>query len=123
MSRSQVEVLPPHGDVSIVRLHDEIDIANTSSIFDLLAEAVPNDRVGMTIDLSGLRYIDSAGVRMLFSIARRLDQSRQALALAVPADCPIARLVKITRLDEVAFVGETLDDCLPGLRRLIEERY
>lgn len=123
MTVHEVDILEPRGDIAMARLNGEIDMANTGWIGHLLHEAVSNDHIGVVIDLSGLRYIDSTGIRMLFGIARRLDQGRQGMAVALPVDSHVGRLIKITRLDEVAFVGSTVDECIPGLRSMIHDRF
>lgn len=90
------------GDVVVATLTGEIDVSNIGRISDQLYAAVPNDARGLAVDLADCRYVDSAGVRLFFELVRRLRDSRQALALAVPAESPIHRLFTVTKLDEAA---------------------
>jgi anti-sigma B factor antagonist len=104
------------GDVIIARLDGEIDLANTPAVSAAVLEAVPNDAIGLVIDLSGVRYIDSVAIRMLFTFVRSLHDARQGMAIAVPPDSPVRKLLKITHLDEATEFRESVDDAVAALR-------
>ncbi|HEX6381442.1 MAG TPA: STAS domain-containing protein, partial [Acidimicrobiia bacterium] len=59
-------------DVVVVRLEGEVDLANTPTLSAAILEAIPNDVAGLVVDLCDVRYIDSVGIRMLFSFVRSL---------------------------------------------------
>jgi anti-anti-sigma factor len=103
-------------DVVIARLPDEVDLANTPTVSAAVLEAVTNDAVGLVIDLSGVRYIDSVAIRMLFTFVRSLHDSRQGMAIAVPPDSPVRKLLKITHLDEAAELRDSIDGAVAALR-------
>jgi anti-anti-sigma factor len=111
------------GDVVIARLDGEIDLANTPTVSAAVLEAVPNDAVGLVIDLSGVRYIDSVGIRMLFTFVRSLHASRQGMAIAVPPDSPVRNLLKITHLDEATAFRASIDDAIVALRESGTPQY
>jgi anti-anti-sigma factor len=111
------------GDVVIARLDGEIDLANTPTVSAAVLEAVPNDAVGLVIDLSGVRYIDSVGIRMLFTFVRSLHASRQGVAIAVPPDSPVRNLLKITHLDEATAFRASIDDAIVALRESGTPQY
>lgn len=111
------------GDVVIARLDGEIDLANTPTVSAAVLEAVPNDAVGLVIDLSGVRYIDSVGIRMLFTFVRSLHASRQGMAIAVPPDSPVRNLLKITHLDEATPLRASIDDAIVALRESGTPQY
>ena len=75
--------------VHVARLDGELDLSNVIDVGDALAAAVAEDAIGLVVDLSAVRHIDSSGVRMLFELRRRLGQRRQELALAVPLEARI----------------------------------
>ena len=68
----------------------------------------PTTPLGLVVDLSGVRYIDSVGIRMLFTFVRSLHASRQGMAIVVPPDSPVRKLLKITHLDEAAVFRDTV---------------
>lgn len=115
MSLHGVEVSLADG-VVVARLDGDIDLANTPIVSAKVLEAIPNDAVGLVVDLSDVRYIDSVGIRMLFSFIRALQASRQAMALSVPPGSPVRKLLKITHLDEAAVFRASIEDATAALR-------
>ena len=103
-------------DVIIARLEGDIDLANTPTLSATILEAIPNDAFGLVVDLSDVRYIDSVGIRMLFTFGRSLHASRQGMAIAVPSDSPVQKLLKITHLDEAAVFRASVDEAIVALR-------
>lgn len=104
-------------DVVVATLLDgaDIDIATAVELGDVLLEAVPNSTRGLVLDLRTAGYVDSAGVRMLFGLARRLSTSRQRLGLWLPESSALRRLIKITSLDEAAVICAELQDCVEAV--------
>lgn len=103
-------------EVATLQEHADIDIGCAVELGELLLEAVPNHSLGLVLDLSTVDYVDSAGIRMLFGLARQLLMSRQGLSLCVPEASPLVRLVQITKLEEVAVVCSTVQEGLDELR-------
>ncbi len=116
-------VITRQGDVVIARLDGEIDLANTPTLSAAILEAVPNDAVGLVVDLSGVRYIDSVAIRMLFTFVRTLQDSRQGMAIAVPPDSPVQKLLKITHLDEATEFRDTVEAAVVALRESGTPQY
>ena len=110
-------------DVVIARLSGEIDLANTPTVSTKVMEAVPNDALGLVVDLSGVRYIDSVGIRMLFNFVRSLHASRQGIAFCVPPDSPVRKLLKITHLDEATAFGTSIDEAIVALQESGSPQY
>jgi anti-anti-sigma factor len=105
------------GDVRVARLIGELDLSNASDIADALAAAAEEAVLGMVIDMSGLTHIDSAGVRLLFDLRRRLSVRRQALALAVPRDARIRDVLEMAAMHETVPVTATIDEAVDTVRR------
>ena len=112
-----------HDDVVVVHLQGEIDLANTPTLSAAILEAIPNDSAGLVVDLSEVRYIDSVGIRMLFTFVRSLHASRQGMAIAVLPDSPVRKLLKITHLDEAAVFRATVEDAASALRESGSPQY
>jgi anti-anti-sigma factor len=90
------------GGVFVAHLEGELDLSNVVDVGDALCAAVSEEAVGLVVDMAGIRHIDSAGVRMLFDLRRRLRQRRQGCAVAVPVDARIRDVL------ELAAVGDTV---------------
>ena len=48
-------------------LSGEIDLSNAKELESQIENAVPNSALGMVLDLSELRYLDSSGIRLLLA--------------------------------------------------------
>jgi anti-anti-sigma factor len=114
MTLPDIDVSTSDG-IAIASFDGEIDIANAAEVAEALLDAAAGQPVGLIADLTRLRYLDSGGVRMLFKVAGQLLVARRRLALVVPESSPLNRLVKITGLDEAAWVGASVDACLDAM--------
>lgn len=103
------------GRAIVGALEGDVDMANVETTGAQLLGAVPADVEGLVIDLSAVRYIDSAGIHMLFDLTRRLAASRQRLALAVPEGSPVRGLLKITNVNEAAVIAGSVDQAAGAL--------
>ena len=108
--------LTRHGDVVVARIDGDIDLANTPTVSASVLENIPNDAIGLVVDLSAVRYIDSVGIRMLFTFARSLNEARQGMAVALPPGSPVRKLLKITHLDEATVFRASVDEAIEALR-------
>jgi len=97
---------PPHITVDdrvvVAALPEEIDLANARGITAMISAAVPNDAVGVVLDLSGTTYLDSSGVHLVFDLADRLQARQQALVLAVPEVSNVRRVLELVDVSVVA---------------------
>jgi anti-sigma B factor antagonist len=94
--------------VPVVRVNEDIDAANATITRRQLDDALGPDSTSLVIDLSETRYIDSAGIDMLFRLGDHLDQRRAQLILVVPDTSQLKRLVSIVGLPEAIAIHPTL---------------
>ena len=99
-------------DQVVVSLHGEIDLENAARVREKIARSVPRAASRVVVDLSEVVHLDSAGVRLLFDLAARLDERRHDLAIVVARDSLLREVVDVVRLDRVATVVDTVDDAL-----------
>jgi len=100
------------GGTVVARLTGEIDMTNAAYIGEELTKAVPNEALGLVIDLSGTRYLDSAAIELLFDLARRLGRRRQRLKLVLPSSSPLRRVLLLTDVQTAAPLHDTLEEAL-----------
>ena len=98
---SQVDFDEQDG-VLIVRVAGEIDGSNAVELGRALGERLPSSAHGLVLDLGAVAYLDSAGIELLFSLARRLGDRRQRLRLCVPERSPVRRVLEICDISSVA---------------------
>ena len=74
----------------------EIDLANASAVERQIVDAISNQLTEVTLDLTALAYIDSAGLRVLFTLGSRLETLQIALELVVPTESPIRKMIELS---------------------------
>jgi anti-anti-sigma factor len=100
----------------VLSVRGEIDLENAGRARERIVGAVPTGTRGLVLDLSDVSHLDSAGIRLLFDLARRLRDRRQELAVVAPAQSLLRDVLAVVALDRVAAVAATLDEALAGLR-------
>jgi anti-anti-sigma factor len=83
-------------DTARIRLTGEIDMENADQVQHGIIGAISNQLTAVTLDLGGLEYIDSAGLRVLFTLGNRLDILQITLQLVVPQDSSIRRVIDLS---------------------------
>lgn len=102
-----------HADgVTIVSLEGELDKLTTEAARAELERAAGSDAV--LVDLSSVEFLDSAGLHVLFRLARATSRTGGRLAVVMPPASPLRRL-EITNVDEIAAVCASVDE---GLARM-----
>ena len=96
-------------DVVVARLTGELDISVAESTRRKIAEAVPSSARGLVVDMSGLDFMDSSGVSMLFGLARQVGSHRQQLVVVAPTGRPVSRVLEIVEFGRAAPVREDVD--------------
>ena len=97
-----------HDDVVVGFLSGEIDLSNAMELESVIADAVPNTVRGVVLDLSELTYIDSAGVRLLLSLAGRLRWRGQDFVLAAPPDSRCRRVLSMAGVGSTVMLETTV---------------
>jgi anti-anti-sigma factor len=103
-------------EVPVCAVRGEVDASNVDVVLAQLLECVLEDRAGLVLDLSGASYLDSAGVRILFELARRLRHERQELRVAAPPEGIIRRVLVLTALADVVPLHDDVASAVDALR-------
>jgi anti-anti-sigma factor len=101
VTAAKVETSAEDGSMHIT-LSGEIDLANAAVVEDEIRAAVSNQPTTVSVDLTDLTYMDSAGIRILFVLASRLQALRIVLELIVPLDSPTRRIVELSGFESLA---------------------
>lgn len=102
--------------IGVARLSGDVDISQASAVRKQLLDAVRNDDLGLVVDLSGARYIDSVGVSLLFELAERLAGRQLRFAVVMPEEGLVVRVLTIVNLEAVAEVHRGLEEALAAMR-------
>ncbi len=104
------------GDVVVATLDGDIDLVNHEELGQQLFSAALEGGPRFVVDLNAVTYVDSNGVRMLFSLARELDHSRIQWTISLDETSPVYRLFKVTTFDEVARIFPSVDEAVAAVR-------
>jgi anti-sigma B factor antagonist len=85
----------------------EIDLATSPMLRQAMVAAVESCR-HIIVDLSAATYLDSTGLCVLLSTQKRIASNNRSLCLVGPTG-RVAKVLRITRIDEVIPVHPTLD--------------
>lgn len=92
------------GDTTMVRLLGEIDLSNAAEILTKVEAAFGDAGGSALLDLSGVEYLDSQGVRLVHTVMSHTKKSGLNVTLLAPPDGVVR---DILTLSGVAF--ETTD--------------
>ncbi len=104
----RVEVVRVQG-YAVASLAGEVDVSNVAYIERELDAAAGRERL-FIVDLSATDYFDSAGIRLLFTLATRLKTRRQELRVVVPPQAVVRRVLEITDFVRAVPVFESLGE-------------
>jgi anti-sigma B factor antagonist len=107
----QVELVD---DAVIACPTEDIDTASARRLADALADCLDSDADHLILDLSEVRYLDSAGIDMLLRLGERLRQRRSHLSVVIPRSSPLTRVAEIVDLPAAMPVFATVADARGG---------
>ena len=101
----------------VVRVEGEIDASNGPALTAEIGDLLAGQAGGLVVDLTGTEYLDSAGIRMLFELRGRMEASRRAISLAVPADSPTRQVLDIVEVEQLIPIVATPDEAVRLVQR------
>ena len=99
----------------VAHLGGEVDMTNSGYVRDELVRSIPNDALGLVLDLATCRYLDSAAIEVVFDIARRLGRRRQTVVVSLPPQSPLRRVLELTDVNAVAPLHDSLDEAVAAI--------
>jgi anti-anti-sigma factor len=107
-----VEIEQRDDDVVVARLAGELDISVAATTARKIADSLPSSARGVVVDTTGLEFMDSSGVSMLFNLARQVGSHRQQLRVVAPPGGPVARVLEIVEFGRAAPVHADLESAV-----------
>lgn len=99
----------------VARLVGEVDLSNVEQLTLAVQSSVSNAALGLVLDLTEVSYLDSTGLRLVFQLARELQDRQQQLRLVVPPDALIWRVLRLGGVQGVLAVYGQLSEALAEL--------
>jgi anti-sigma B factor antagonist len=102
------------GGGAVIALSGELDLAGAAALEHELARVEAASGGAVVLDLRGVGFMDSSGLRLIAIAAQRARELGRRLAL-VPGTDQVMRVFEITRMRErLDFVDDPSD--VPGVR-------
>ena len=92
------------GGIVLAVVEGEIDLSNAPGLQVEVTTAVPNSARGLLLDLTGIDFLDSSGVHMLYDIADRLVTRQQRFAVVLEPDAPPRRAIELSGVEPAAWL-------------------
>ena len=84
------------GRLVIAQIEGEIDMSNAPDLRTALLGSLSNHSAGLVIDLTGVGYLDSAAVHVIYELRAQLGNRGIELRLAVPPQAPIMTALRLS---------------------------
>lgn len=104
------------GAISIAAVSGEVDMSNAASVRRRVEEAVTPDDEALILDLSGLSFIDSAGLHSVFELGAALEERRQRLYVCADEGGQVERTIEIVGMPRAVSVHRALDEAIAAAR-------
>lgn len=99
-----------HGPVTLARLAGEIDMSNAA---DVERRVLDGPETGpLVLDLTGVGFLDSAGLALLDEVHRRCRARGRVLRVVAVAGSPPRRAITLAGLDEGLTIDGAIDKAL-----------
>lgn len=86
----------------------EIDLSNAEDLRDEIAQWATNEDRGVIVDLTSVTYADSAGMNLLFVLARQLKDHGQIFGAVVPSESQPRRAFDLVGMADQIPMFDTL---------------
>jgi stage II sporulation protein AA (anti-sigma F factor antagonist) len=98
-----------HG-VVLAELSGEIDMSNAEDLRVEIVQGTSNEDRAVIVDLTSVSYADSAGMNLLFVLARQLKDHGQIFGAVVPSGSQPRRAFDVVGMADQIPMFETLAD-------------
>ena len=103
-----------HSGALIARAEGRIDGVNARDFEEALKAAISMDDNTVVMDLEGLSYISSAGLRVILLIAKTLRKRNAELRLCSLSD-PVREVFEISGFDKIIDIHDTREAALAAV--------
>jgi anti-sigma B factor antagonist len=105
-------VLIDYEEALVFSLTGVIDAQALPGITQHLQSEMTPDRPALVVNLSGVTFIDSSAIGLLFDLARRSHRRRLRYAIVAPSDQPVRSVLMLAGIDVVALLVESVPEAL-----------
>ena len=106
-----IAVEQPSAGLIVVSPAGELDLSNGDGLAEAIAEARAK-AAALVLDLTGLTFMDSSGLRILLDAWNEAQLSDRRLTLVVPKDGLVRRVLEISGCDRILPIVDQLADAV-----------
>jgi anti-anti-sigma factor len=103
------------GAAVLARVTGEIDLSNAESVGRAIVDAIPNRALALVLDLSGVDYLDSAGIHLIYKLRESLRARGQVLRLVIPDGSSAYDALKLAGVEHHVATIRSVDQALREL--------
>ena len=100
-----------HGDVAIIDVEGQLVVSNRQDLKQRVLDEIDKGTTKVLVDFAHAWYIDSSGLGVLVSLAKRIRETGGDLRLANLNE-DLQTLFELTKLDTLFQISETRDGAL-----------
>ena len=105
----QITLVP---NAVIARVTGEVDMSNAEDLGATVIKATPTEAQGVVLDLSGVEYLDSAGIYVIYGMRSSLQARGQTLILVIPPASPVQDSLRLAGAERPGEVAEAVDEAV-----------
>jgi anti-anti-sigma factor len=105
------------GSFLVASVAGEIDLSNAEQVGSEIIDGTPESARGVVLDLSGVEFLDSVGIYVIYGVRESLQARNQSLTLAIPPASPVRATLEVVGLWGHLQPAETVDEALAALER------
>jgi anti-anti-sigma factor len=102
--------------IAVATVDGEIDLSNATGLEMAISESVPNQALGLVVDVAGVRYLDSSGIGLLFNLARRVSRRQQEFAVVAPSDAAVREILTLSGAQHALSLHDSLAEAVSELQ-------
>jgi anti-sigma B factor antagonist len=99
------------GERAVVHVAGEVDLGTAAALGEHALDAVRDVSPHVVLDVSGVSFMDSTGLKVLLTISRRAELAGGSFTVA-GATRAVRRILSLTGLDQVLRLHDTVEDAL-----------
>lgn len=100
-----------HGDVLVIALHGQLIVGNRQALKQRVLDDIEAGTRKVVVDFTNTGYIDSSGLGVLVSLAKRLRELGGDLRLA-NLNADLRTLFELTKLDSLFQIADSREQAL-----------
>jgi anti-anti-sigma factor len=108
-----------HEGVRLVEVTGELDISNVGALEDATFD-LPNEKLGIVLDLTCASYLDSATLGLLFKLHHSLKRRGQALRVVCSPEGAAQRLLELTGFSHEVACEADRDGAIAAIHRAVQ---